>query len=302
MPNWNEISQEIGNTSSPQDAVRKKYLSALSELTGRNTIIYYSGWLQKQELANGDRIHVSVNDNDKAGFMSAISNLDKSKGLDLILHTPGGDIAATESIVNYLKSIFGNDVRAIVPQLAMSAGTMIACSCSSIVMGNHSSIGPIDPQIAGIPAHGIIEEFDTAAQQISLDQTRAILWQPIIAKYSPTLIGQCQKAIAWSTEMVKEWLRENMLQSETNPVATAESIVNYLGSYAMNKSHARHISATKAASIGLKIDKLEDDPDLQDAVLSVHHSTIHTLGTTNAIKIIENQDGISYIQAHRGVR
>lgn len=299
MPNWNEISQEISNISSPQDAIRKKYLKDLADLTGRNTIIYYSGWLQKQELANGDRIHVSVNDNDKAGFMSAISNLDKTKGLDLILHTPGGDIAATESIVNYLKCTFGDDIRAIVPQLAMSAGTMIACSCSSIVMGNHSSLGPIDPQISGIAAHGIIEEFETAARQITENQSRAILWQPIIAKYSPTLIGQCQKAIAWSTDMVKEWLAQNMLKGEVDPASKATTIVDYLGSNAMTKSHSRHIPASKAIEIGLKIEKLEENPSLQDAVLSVHHSTIHTLGTTNAIKIIENHNGTSYIQAHR---
>lgn len=299
MPNWNDISQEINAVNSPQDAIRRKYLKNLSDLTGRNTIIYYSGWLQKQVLADGERIHVSVNDNDKAGFMSAISNLDKSKGLDLILHTPGGDIAATESLVNYLKCIFHNDIRAIVPQLAMSAGTMIACSCSSIVMGNHSSLGPIDPQIGGIPAHGIIEEFATASEEIKQDNSKAILWQPIIAKYSPTLIGKCQKAIAWSTEIVTEWLAQNMLSNEPDPEKKAKEIVDYLGSHAMTKSHARHIPASKAIEIGLNIEKLEDNPDLQDAVLSVHHATIHTLGTTNTIKIIENSFGTSYIQAHR---
>lgn len=50
-------------------------------------------------------------------FMNAVYQLDKDKGLDLILHTPGGDLAATESIVNYLHSVFGTDIRAIVPQL-----------------------------------------------------------------------------------------------------------------------------------------------------------------------------------------
>ena len=71
----------------------------------------------------------SIDDNDKNALMQVVHRLDKSKGLDLILHTPGGQIAATESIVTYLKSIFGNDIRAFIPQLAMSAGTMIALSC-----------------------------------------------------------------------------------------------------------------------------------------------------------------------------
>ncbi|MBM6683707.1 ATP-dependent Clp protease proteolytic subunit [Collinsella intestinalis] len=68
------------------------------------------------------------------GFMNAIFGMDREKGLDLILHTPGGEIAAAEAIVNYLRSCF-SDITAIIPQLAMSAGTMIACACNQVVMG-----------------------------------------------------------------------------------------------------------------------------------------------------------------------
>lgn len=57
-----------------------------------------------------------------------------------------GDLAATESIVDYLKQMNGNDVRAIIPQISMSAGTMIALSCSEIIMGKQSYLRPIDPQ------------------------------------------------------------------------------------------------------------------------------------------------------------
>lgn len=83
-------------------------------------------------------------------FMTNVYRLDRSKGLDLILHTPGGDLAATESIVNYLQSAFDGNVRAIIPQISMSAGTLIAMSCREILMGRESSLGPIDPQLGGI--------------------------------------------------------------------------------------------------------------------------------------------------------
>ena len=100
--------------------------------------------------------------------MATIKDLDSTKGLDLILHTPGGDIAATEALVGYLRSMFNTDIRAIIPQIAMSAGTMIALSCKEIVMGKHSSLGPIDPQLGGLPAHGIIEEFTKASDDAKL--------------------------------------------------------------------------------------------------------------------------------------
>ena len=79
---------------------------------------------------------------DRDVIISLMNNMDKRKGLDLILHTPGGRIDITESIVNYIKKIFNNDVRVIIPSIALSAGTMIALSAKEILMTNSSSIGP----------------------------------------------------------------------------------------------------------------------------------------------------------------
>ena len=78
-------------------------------------------------------------------MVSQIEKKNRKNGLDLILHTPGGDIAATESLVYYLKQIFGRNIRVFVPQMAMSAGTMIALASKEIIMGKESSLGPIDP-------------------------------------------------------------------------------------------------------------------------------------------------------------
>ena len=124
MPNWSVILGEIqeaaqdGNTG--HDAVRRKYLNELHNHTGRNVIAYYSGFLTKIGVQG-----IQINDEDKNGFMACVHKMDRSKGLDLILHTGGGSVTATESIVHYLKRMFGNDIRAIVPQIAMSAGTML---------------------------------------------------------------------------------------------------------------------------------------------------------------------------------
>src|SRR5690606_26098596 len=118
----------------------------------------YSGWLQRPGIAG-----VEIDDNDKNAFMTVIHKLDRTKGLDLILHTPGGQVAATESLVDYLRKMFGNDVEVFVPQIAMSAGTMIACSSRLIHMGKQSNLGPIDPQFGGIAAGAVLDEFDRAA-------------------------------------------------------------------------------------------------------------------------------------------
>lgn len=291
MPNWKEILDEINAAGSTHDVIRRKYLTNLYDVTGRNVIIYYSGWLQKPGLPGTE-----VDDNDKNGFMNAIYGLDSSKGLDLLLHTPGGETAATESLVDYLHSIFGYDIRAIVPQIALSAGTMIACACKEIIMGQHSSLGPVDPQFRGLPAHGVVEEFERASREIKNDLAKIPIWQPIIAKYSPAFIGECEKAIAWSKEMVTEWLANGMFSGEKRVKTKVGRVFRELADHALTKSHSRHLSFNKCKQIGLKVKLLEDDTKLQDAVLSVHHACIHTLSATGAYKIIENQNGQAFIQ------
>ena len=98
MPNWGEVLKKIAGTiiENPLDIYRRKYLSLCHEYSNRNVITYYSAFLQRKGIDN-----TGIDDNDKNAFMQAVHKLDKSIGLDLILHTPGGEIAATESIVNY---------------------------------------------------------------------------------------------------------------------------------------------------------------------------------------------------------
>jgi membrane-bound ClpP family serine protease len=298
VPGWNALLPELQAAGSAHDVIRRKYLKALSERTERNTILYYSGWLQKPQIYQQAPEPFTVNDSDKNGFMATIHQMDRSKGLDLVLHTPGGDLAAAESLVNYLRAMFGTDIRAVIPQLAMSAGTMIACACKEIIMGLHSSLGPIDPQFSGLPAHGILEEFKQAAKEVREDQAKIPIWQPIIAKYHPTLIGECQKAIDWGNQIVEEWLKTGMFagKKKPGPAARAAKVVKELSDHALTLSHARHIDFERAKGIGLMVTPLEADGALQDAVLTVHHLCVQTLADTAAIKLIENQDGVAFIQ------
>src|SRR5579871_315483 len=213
----------------------------------------------------------------KMVFMATIHELDRDKGLDLILHTPGGDTAATESLVDYLRSMFGTNIRAIVPQLAMSAGTMMALACNEVVMGKHSSLGPIDPQFGGIAAHGVVEKFQRAAAEIQQNQLMALVWQPIIAKYTPTLIGECQRVIAWSETMVRNWLDTGMLRDDPDKANKIYRIITAFGNIALTLSHARHLGIKQVQDAGAVVTPLENDQALQEAVLTVHHACIQTL-------------------------
>ncbi len=291
---WNDILTEASVSGSTYDLIRRKYLKQFSEHRRRNAILYYSGWLQKSGLARDPNVNMDINDADKVGFMSVIKGLDRTKGLDLILHTPGGDLAATESLVDYLRAMFGTDICAFVPQLAMSAGTMVACACKEIWMGKQSSLGPIDPQMNQLPANAIIEEFNQAAAEIKADNSRALVWQPILSKLYPSALTQCQHAIKWGQEVANKWLETGMFEGRSTARDDAAKTVTELTSAEL-RMHARHINADAAQRFGLTIRRFEESQELQDAVLSVHHATVLTLSSTGAYKIIENQNGTAFI-------
>jgi len=292
MPNWKEVLEEVAKVNrqgnQALDVVRRKYLKSIYQYTKRNVIAYYSGWLQRPNSPD-----VVVNDKDISGFMLNIHKLDRRKGLDLILHTPGGSLVATEALVTYLKSMFGNDIRAIVPQLSMSAGTMIAFSCKEIILGKHSSLGPIDPQMGNMPCQAVIAEFERARNEIIQDPKNAALWQFIISKYHPTFLSSCQHAIDMSSQLVKSWLNDNMFSGDNEKT---EKVIEHFSSHDNSKTHARHISMKICKDLGLKIFELEADSKLQDLTLTAHHAFMHTFSNSGALKIIENHHGVAYIE------
>lgn len=302
MPNWNDILREIqeyqeAHAEEPQEAIRaidvirRKYLKKLYDHRHRNIIAYYSGFLSKPTLSNQD-----INDEDKNGFMMAIHRLDRKEGLDLILHTPGGNIAAAQSIVNYLHKMFGNDIEAIIPQIAMSAGSMIACSCNKIHMAKHSNIGPIDPQLRDVPAYGVVREFRRACREIKNDPSKIALWAVIIEQYRPTFLGQCENAIRWSNAFVREQLETVMFEGQPDAKEKAKNIVRKLASYNRNRTHEQHIHFEECDAIGLNVEAIEKDPIFQDLLLTVHHCYMHSLMNTPSYKIIENHLGTALVK------
>lgn len=288
MPNWSSIFNEVSNAENlgkVLDEKRRTYLNEISSITGRTVISYYSAWLKSPDLPG-----ISIDESDKNAFMNAVCGLDRKRGLDLILHTPGGDIAATESIVTYIKKLFKNDVRAIIPQISMSAGTMIALACREIIMGEQSSLGPIDPQFNGVPCQGVVSEFKRAVEEVKKNPASLGLWQTVISKYHPTFLAECENAIKWSEELAKKWLQE------TNPKISLRKVKPVFLNHAKSFSHSRRISKETCRQAGLKILDLEDDQKLQDAVLSLHHCYMILFDSFNFSKIVENQNSSCYLK------
>lgn len=308
MPTWGQILAELKQTAArperqglpDHDGVRRKYLARLSEQTGRATIIYYTAFTESREGI--PPLDLQIHLGDVQAFMECMSGPLEGPSLDLMLHSPGGTAEATESIVSYLRTRF-DYIRAIVPVAAMSAATMLALSCNEILMGRHSQLGPIDPQFViqtpdgprASPGQAILDQFEMAKEECK-DPSNLAAWMPILRSYLPGLLAQCHDQRAAGERMVSQWMAEYMFASESGAEQKAEEVAKWFADYQRFKSHGRPVRIEQLRELGVRVTALEDDQALQDAVLSAHHSTMHTFIGTPASKIVENNLGKSFIR------
>lgn len=303
MPTWGqliaEFNQALQQSPNGLDVVRRKYLVQLQQHTGRNVILYTTKWTQPGVSDPG---LVSITLEDVEALMEVVHGLNGAAGLDLILHSPGGSPDAAEAVAHYLRSKF-DDIRVIVPHAAMSAATMLACAADRIVMGKHSSLGPIDPQfiIAGPagamahPAQAILDQFAQAQEQCK-DPALLGAWVPILPQYGPSLLIQCKNALALAEDLVSEWLSRWMFRNDDDGTVKARAIAKRLADHTTFKSHGRPIHRDAALEMGLVVDPLEADQTFQDLVLTVYHACSHVFSASPAVKIVENHLGRAYVR------
>ena len=332
MPGLSEVAAEIlaavnGGDAAPYDTVRRGYVGKLSALTGNTTAVYAAAFEQKPRAPHA---WLSIANEDVHGFMNILHGTDKSKGLDLILHSPGGSVEAAEGIADYLHGRFpGRKVRVIVPYMAMSAATMLACAADSVVMGDHSCLGPVDPQLTflwnGAPqtmaAHSIVSEFDYllsqgpevagawldgALERKHIDSRHPPALQPqmmqawseiVLARYGGMgIIDECRRRMALSHKLVDAFLRRRMLKSDPECENKARELAGYFADHDNFLSHGRRVSRATAREKGMTVERLEDDDEMQDAVLSVFHALQLAFSDTLTVKIIENDAGRAFMR------
>jgi hypothetical protein len=226
------------------------------------------------------------------------------ESLDLIIHSPGGQLEAAEAFVKYMRSKFRH-VRAVIPSVAMSAATMIACACDEVLMGKHSFLGPTDPQLLlpwqfgyrQVAAQAIIEQFRKAQEECAESPAKLSAWLPSLSIYGPDLLVTCEQVLHLSKRLVNEWLQRYMLAERDDKEKLAESIAEKLSKHDEQLTHGRHLDRDTLEKMGLRIVRMEQNEEERDAFLSVFHATTHTFSGTSAVKIIENHEGKAFIKS-----
>src|SRR2546426_4992671 len=117
--------------------------------------------IHRQESASilGVPVASSISIDDSEAILRAIRLTPPDQPIDLILHTPGGLVLAAEQIAKALVERKGK-VTVFVPHYAMSGGTLIALTADEVVMDPNAVLGPVDPQIGGLPAASILKVLE----------------------------------------------------------------------------------------------------------------------------------------------
>lgn len=238
------------------------------------------------------------------GFMEAANGIPRGP-LDLILHSPGGDANAAEGIMRYLRDSGFDPIRAVVPISAMSAATMMALCCDEILMGRHSNLGPIDPQFTIVtpegprsaPAQAILDQFTRAQAECGADQSKLAAWLPILRYYGPGLLPQCVSAQKAAEDIVAAAMQAHMFSDLPEPERSnrSKTIAAWFNSHSTHMSHGRELGYREVLDQGVKVSLLEDDNDLQDAVLSAWHGVQMSLARVAVQKLIENSEGKAWV-------
>lgn len=297
MPHWGQLLKELETTSpdpksglGPPGVLRRKYLRKLSEHTGRDTIIYYSGWMEGGP-APPDLLQLGLPDME--GFMEVCSNTGE-KALDLIIHSPGGEADAVEQLAEYLRTQYDH-IRAVVPIAAMSAATMLALSSDEILMGAHSQLGPIDPQMTIMTMEGprtasaqaIRDQFDMA-QKDGGDPALMNAWFPILRMIGPGLLAACDHAAKRAEQIVEKAMAQYMLRDVEDGSKKAKEAAEWFGAADKFLSHGRPVRSSEAREHHVIVKDLEDDDVTQDLVLSVHHATLLGMNGGVLAKLVES--------------
>jgi len=169
--------------------------------------------------------------NDAEDVLDAIRRTPPNMPLDLVLHTPGGLVLPALQIARAIKAHKGRKT-VYVPHYAMSGGTLIALAADEIVLNRHAVLGPIDPQIGGLPAASILRVAKAKSPDATDDYTL------VLADLGAMAIDQLEAA---ARELLKGTVSEN----------AAANIAQLLSSGRW--THDYPIGASQAREIGLNI-------------------------------------------------
>jgi ClpP class serine protease len=202
---------------------RAQAIRAVEKLHGTRVITM----IHRQEKRSlfGFAVARHIDLEDAQTIIAAIKSTPEHMPIDFVIHTPGGLVLAAMQIARAVEAHKAK-VTVYVPVYAMSGGTLIALAADEIVLGEFSVLGPIDPQLAGLPAASIVKARDS---------------KPVESVFDLTLVfaDVAEKALAQVKQGAVELLTPRMERSAAEALAAKLAGGHWTHDYALTAQEAR---------------------------------------------------------------
>jgi Serine dehydrogenase proteinase len=235
---------------------RQDLIRAVEEATQRRLICYVGG------------LRTGISRDDVLFLVDLLHNVRPNEGLDLLLHTGGGDMDAAEKLISMIRTHVGAaELRVVIPDFAKSAGTLMALGADYIVMSNSSELGPIDPQIVlndgqgnfvPTPIQSYLDAFDQFSAALKKDPGD-VAARIMLEKLDPARLKVFQTARQRARTFAEDRLKRGMFKSPR--IGNHTKIASELLDTTKWLSHGQLIDHEDAKEIGLHVEYLEPTND-----------------------------------------
>lgn len=239
--------------------------------TRRGLLVSIGNELERPVVAffTSFRFPVALDDQDVQMLEDLLRTLDLSKGLAVMVSSPGGSGLAAERIVQVLRSYSGTgEYWAIVPGKAKSAATMVCLGASRIMMGPAAELGPIDPQqvVHGkiVSVHHIIDSYHKLFRGANRSKGNLEPYLQQLSNYNSSEIVHLEAERDLATDVAVRCLQSGMLEGQS-AVEIKKKMQVFLQPRA-TKSHGRPIYHDEATRCGLNVEVYEKHSELWNHV------------------------------------
>jgi ClpP class serine protease len=211
-------------------ARRARALSALQRMRGTRVI----AMIHRQETIGilGVPLYRFIDVDDSEAVLRAIRLTPEETPIDLVLHTPGGLVLASEQIAYALRNHPGK-VTVFVPHYAMSGGTLLALAADEIRMDAAAVLGPVDPQLGDLPAAALVRV--AAKKPVERIEDRTLVMADV-----------AEKAVRHMKQVVHELVAERLGAEQADSVAEELAGGHY--------THDDPITADEARALHLPVE------------------------------------------------
>jgi len=293
---YDSVISKVISERNQDHTTRRHLFHELEILLGRPVVTLFTSFTYP----------VMLGDKDIDMLAGILQTMNLSKGIGLVISSPGGDGLAAERLINVCRSYSSTgDYWAIVPGKAKSAATMACFGASKIYMGPTSELGPVDPQVKLVEGdsvklfsvYNIVESYKELFVQAAKAQGNLEPYLQQLAHYDARQIREFESALSLSEDISINALLSGMMSKSSNK-EIKQKIAIFL-TPKDKKMHGRPIFRDEASTCGLNVEMIDGQSKLWRLIYELYIRT-NEFVSAQVSKCIESEENLFFISAHNG--